>query len=60
MDGLKLLRVALAGVRLIVCPRCDGEGRVGLKSLRATCPRCLGCGLSTNGANLTPNTEVTK
>lgn len=52
MTGLRLLKAALAGVCIIPCPRCNGEGEIGLASLRATCPRCRGCGHSTNGINI--------
>lgn len=54
MSALTLIGAVMAGVRVIVCPRCNGLGEVGLSSFRCTCPRCLGCGESTNGININP------
>ena len=50
--GERLLRQALQGVRIIVCGRCRGLGMVGLESLRIACPKCGGCGETTNGLNI--------
>ncbi len=46
-ESFELIAQAMGGVRVIVCPRCNGLGEVGLPTLRATCPVCRGCGEST-------------
>ena len=46
-EGRALLENALEGVRIVACPTCRCEGRVGSGPLRVTCPTCRGGGLTT-------------
>lgn len=43
-DVCELIDEAMAPLRIVVCPRCNGLGEVGLPTLRATCPDCGGGG----------------
>lgn len=42
MDIFALIEDAMQGVRVVDCDFCDGEGEVGLPTLRGTCPQCKG------------------
>jgi hypothetical protein len=46
-EGRELIEAAMAGVRVIVCWRCNGLGVLGLASFQCHCPVCLGCGETT-------------
>lgn len=48
----KLIKRAMGDVEVIRCPRCNGEGEIGLPSLRGPCPECGGRGKTTNGASI--------
>lgn len=43
----ELIADAMAGVEIVLCDYCHGDGEVGLPSLRATCPQCRGAGRTT-------------
>ena len=43
MTAADLIEDAMQGVRVIVCPKCEGIG----ETLEGPCDRCNGCGAST-------------
>lgn len=45
-DPLALIESAMSGVRVILCPMCNGEGRLR-DALDLLCPRCRGAGKTT-------------
>jgi hypothetical protein len=47
MTDRELIEKALAGVKLVICPRCEGWGKIGLASFCCTCLDCKGRGLTT-------------
>jgi len=58
-NARQLIASIMEGVRIIVCPRCNGLGQVERdksvpfvlgEELRPRCPRCEGCGESTTTA----------
>lgn len=46
-ETIELLERAMAGVSVIECPRCKGEGEIGAVTLRIPCPLCWGSKVTT-------------
>jgi hypothetical protein len=48
MNGERaLIERAMAGVAVVPCGRCQGEGQIGAPTLRIACPVCRGCCVTT-------------
>lgn len=50
-EGFDLIEAAMADVRVVVCPKCAGEG-VLRHALGHQCPTCNGSGKTTEGATM--------